>query len=154
MFWMCVRTCGDHGCAVIELHGELDLAAAAAECGPLKAVAASESVTILDLSEVDFMDCSGLRVLIRARQHAGQFGHELILAAPPPMVSKILQVTGVNRQLPTYISVAAAADAVRVPDSAAEHVRDSKSGPPVRWKSACARLARDCVVTSPGQCSE
>jgi anti-sigma B factor antagonist len=152
MFWMRVRTCADHGCAVVELHGELDLAAAVTECGLLRTVAASESVTILDLSELNFMDCSGLGVLMRAQQHAGQFGHELILAAPPPIANKVLQVTGVNRQFPTYVSVAAAADAVRVPESATEHVRDSKPGSFVRSDSAYAWLTRGRVVTGPGQC--
>jgi anti-sigma B factor antagonist len=117
MFSMCVWTCADRGCAVVELHGELDLAAAATACGLLKTVTASASVTILDLSELDFMDCSGLGVLVRARRHAGQFGHELILAAPAPMVNKVLQVTGAGRQFPTYVSVAAAADPGRVPIS-------------------------------------
>jgi anti-anti-sigma regulatory factor len=88
---------------------------------------ASESVTTLDLTEVDFMDCSGLGVLIRARQHAEESGHQLVLAAPNPMVKKVLRLTGMDRQFPTYASAAAALDAVRASGSAAEHVSGSKS---------------------------
>jgi anti-sigma B factor antagonist len=151
MFWVRVRTCDDHGCAVIELHGELDLAGAIAACGLLMTIPAYEPVTTLDLTELAFMDCSGLGVLVRARQHARQFGHQLLLAAPNPMVRKVLGLTGANRQFPIYADVAAAVDAVRAPGSAGEHVSDHKSALPSGHPSTGTRPARECVVIYPAQ---
>ena len=125
MFWMRVRACGDQDCAVVEWHGELDLAFVASAGGPLMAIVARERKTILDLAGLHFMDCSGIGVLVRGRLHAGQFGHELVLAALSPIVRKVLTLTGVGRQFPTYTSVAAAADPALVPESV--------TGLPGRW---------------------
>jgi anti-sigma B factor antagonist len=147
MFWVRVRTCDDHDCAVIELHGELDLAGAIAVCGLLMTSTANEPVTTLDLTELDFMDCSGLGVLVRARQHATQFGHQLLLAAPNPVVRKVLGLTGANRQFPIYASVAAAVDAIRASGAAGEQVSDNKSALPSGHPSEGARVAaREYVV--------
>jgi anti-anti-sigma factor len=125
MFLIRVRPPVHRGCSVVELRGELDIAGAVTADGLLMTVTASESVTILDLAELNFMDCSGLGVLVRARRHAGQFGHELLLASPGSLVRQVLELTGVARLFPTYASVAAAADPALVPESAIEHWRNA-----------------------------
>ena len=45
---------------------------------------------VLDLSGVDFMDCSGVNLLLRLRERAPA----VVLVAPRPMVRRILDVTG------------------------------------------------------------
>jgi len=110
MFWTHVRPANYHGCAVVELHGELDIAAGVRTWGLLATVTASERVTIVDLSGLDFMDCSGLRALVRGREHAGDAGHALLLTAPAARIRQVLDMTGTARLFSIHTSLAAAAD--------------------------------------------
>jgi anti-sigma B factor antagonist len=110
MFWTHVRPGDYHGCAVVELHGELDIATGVSAWGLLATVTASEKVTIVDLAKLEFMDCSGLGALVRARAHAGSAGHALLLAAPAAAIRQVLEMTGAARLFSTHPSLAAAAD--------------------------------------------
>lgn len=62
----------------------------------------------LDLSELSFMDSTGLGVLVghlkRVREHEGT----LVLVAPQPPVRKVLSVTGLDQVLPSYPTLEAA----------------------------------------------
>ena len=73
------RTVGD--VEVIELHGEVDFAAAddvrEAIC------AAVANVVVVDLGPVDFIDSAGLRALDRANRELRAAGRTLALVAPP-----------------------------------------------------------------------
>ncbi|MFJ4868392.1 STAS domain-containing protein [Streptomyces sp. NPDC088757] len=61
---------------------------------------------VLDLSALDFMDSSGLNVLIRAGRDARESGGDLHLAAPTPAVRRILEITGVTMTTPLHPDVA------------------------------------------------
>ncbi|GAA2769684.1 STAS domain-containing protein [Streptomyces showdoensis] len=61
---------------------------------------------VLDLSALDFMDSSGLNVLIRAVNKARQSDGDLYLAAPTPAVRRILEITGVTTTIPPHDAVA------------------------------------------------
>ncbi|MFE4703265.1 STAS domain-containing protein [Streptomyces sp. NPDC056738] len=63
---------------------------------------------ILNLADITFCDSSGLNTLIRLRRHAQHSGGELILAAPPPQMMRLLTVTGANSVFPIYSSLAEA----------------------------------------------
>ena len=54
---------------------------------------------IVDLSGVDFMDSSGLRVLIDAHQRAEAAGSKLVLRSPGRAVSRIIEVSGLDQHL-------------------------------------------------------
>ncbi|MCZ9338210.1 STAS domain-containing protein, partial [Streptomyces sp. TRM76130] len=64
-----LRVHEDRGYAVLEFHGEIDLAVAD-EIAPVldRATGDPGARVVLDLSGVEFFDCSGLRLLVRARQ--------------------------------------------------------------------------------------
>lgn len=47
----------------------------------------------LDTSAVTFIDCTGLGVLIAARQALSQLGIALLLRAPSPAVLRLLRLT-------------------------------------------------------------
>ena len=53
----------------------------------------------LDLSGVDFVDSSGLRVLIDAHQSVAGRGDELRLAQPSDAVRRLLEISGVDEYL-------------------------------------------------------
>jgi len=110
MFWVYVRMDNHHGCSVVELHGELDLATGEKLSDLLAATVAIQKVTIVDLAGLDFVDCGGMRALVRAHGHAGGAGHALLLAAPGRQARLILKMTGTARLFSTFPSVAAAAD--------------------------------------------
>jgi anti-sigma B factor antagonist len=98
------------GHAVVALHGELDLAdIPAVESHLIAVVAACGPSVIVDMAGLDFIDCSGLGVLVRVLRWTRAGGGDLFLAAPPPHVRRILRLTALIGVFPLYPSVALAA---------------------------------------------
>jgi len=75
--------------------GDLDLASAD-ELGQAVAqvLAAGFTDVALDLRGVDFIDSTGLRMLLSLRNDAKRTGHALTLESPAPTVQRIFAVTG------------------------------------------------------------
>ena len=84
----------------VSLSGELDIATAPAARDALDQ-AAGQAVTglIIDLAEVTFLDAAGLGVLVGASKRARRLPEGLRLAAVPAHVLRLLQVTGLDRDL-------------------------------------------------------
>jgi anti-sigma B factor antagonist len=49
---------------------------------------------VLDLRELDFMDCSGVHTIVDASSRARQAGRRLVLLRGPPNVDRVLTLTG------------------------------------------------------------
>ena len=101
------REAGGH--LVVTLGGELDAVDADSVAAALAAAAARNPWIIIDLAELEFIDCSGLRVLARAREQARQGGGDLLLAAPRRQVGRILALTGLAGVFSVHASLAGAA---------------------------------------------
>ena len=89
------------GRAVVAITGELDLATAPdLEAVVLERLDAGQSV-VIDLRELQFMDSSGLRVLIAAHTRANEGAGEFAIVRPREgsEVAKILAIAGVEQQL-------------------------------------------------------
>jgi anti-sigma B factor antagonist len=85
---------------VISVSGELDLASSPALEEELERVAQSDAeVVIVDLRELEFMDSTGLSVLVRAHQRAEQQGRRLGLVNGSQQVQRLLSLTGVAERL-------------------------------------------------------
>ena len=85
---------------VIAVRGELDLASSPALQEELDRVAASDSeMLIIDLRELDFMDSTGLSVLVRAHQRIEEQGRQLAMVKGPQQVQRLLSLTGVADRL-------------------------------------------------------
>src|ERR1700712_3088469 len=54
----------------------------------------SPSPTMVDLSEVAFIDSSGIRELVEANREAPSLGTELVLVAPSKVCCRVLEITG------------------------------------------------------------
>ena len=81
---------------VLSVSGELDLASSPALQEELERAAASDSdLLIIDLRELDFMDSTGLSVLVRAHQRAEEQGRQLAMVKGPQQVQRLLSLTGV-----------------------------------------------------------
>lgn len=90
------------GAPVLAVAGELDLSTAVELAQRVQDVlaAAPTSLTV-DLSEVTFMDSSGLRLLIELHQRAGAEAWTLELVPPTHEPARaILRLTGADTALP------------------------------------------------------
>ena len=89
-----------NGHTVIALTGELDLAVAPKleSCLSDLALGAGDTL-VIDLSELEFLDSSGLRVLVVAHQRAEQEGFRFVLVRGSDPVARIFELTRMDQQL-------------------------------------------------------
>ncbi|MEV6807409.1 anti-sigma factor antagonist [Streptomyces sp. NPDC017248] len=109
------------GHTVLEFRGEIDLVAAE-EIGPvLDRITAGTGVrAVIDLRQVEFFDCSGLRLLYRAHARVRERGGRLHLVCTRPLTLRVFRVTGLARLLPPQPDLDTALDraAAVAPDGA------------------------------------
>jgi anti-anti-sigma factor len=80
---------------IVALTGELDIASAPELDRQLRELERSRpGHLVLDLSGLDFMDSSGIALLIRAQRAANTAGHELSLRPGPAQVQRLFELTG------------------------------------------------------------
>ena len=85
---------------IIAVSGELDLDSSPALQEELDRVSASDAdLLIIDLRDLDFMDSTGLSVLVRAHQRAEEQGRQLAMVKGPQQVQRLLSLTGVADRL-------------------------------------------------------
>ncbi|HWF73807.1 MAG TPA: STAS domain-containing protein [Solirubrobacteraceae bacterium] len=81
---------------VLRLVGELDLESAPELDRQLCELAAqSPGRLLIDLRGLEFMDSSGLAVMVRAQRSARDNGHGLALRPGPTQVQRLFELTGV-----------------------------------------------------------
>ena len=89
------------GSVRLSAHGELDLATAA-----VFGEALSECVrdrprhVVVDLADVPFIDASGLRVIIDARDRQQAAGGDFLISRPSRQVVRVLEIAGSRAELP------------------------------------------------------
>jgi len=85
------------------IGGEIDLATVPELRGHVDEVLAETAVTgiVLDLSEVTFLDSTGIGALINCRSRAHQAGKTLRVANPRGLVREVLTLTNVLPMLTT-----------------------------------------------------
>lgn len=86
------------GDGALSVVGEIDAHSAPDFAARLRELDGSSDRRI-DMSGVEFMDSSGLRVLIEAHQAAEEAGARLILVSPGRVVSRIIEVSGLADHL-------------------------------------------------------
>jgi anti-anti-sigma factor len=82
------------GCVVVALRGELDVTGATEAEAAITALVVPGCCLIIDMSALDFIDCSSLGALLRALRLARGGGGDVVLAAPQPHVRRLLALTG------------------------------------------------------------
>ncbi|WP_324788153.1 anti-sigma factor antagonist [Streptomyces sp. H51] len=99
----------DRGHTVLEFHGEIDIAAAAEIAPHLDRLTTRPGVRlVIDLRHIEFFDCSGLRLLYRARSQVLGRGGELSLVCAHALTLRVLRVTGLSRLMPPHPTLDAA----------------------------------------------
>lgn len=81
------------GFHVVTLSGELDIASAEGLSDWL--VEISGSTVVIDLSEVTFMDSTGLTAFISARNRLRD--DSVVLTRPQPNVLRVFEITGLDK---------------------------------------------------------
>src|SRR5215472_11542245 len=95
--------------AVIKLPAEVDVSNAAQVGEDLAAAVAQDaSLVIADMTATTFCDSAGVTALVRSVRQANASGAGLRVAASAPAVTRVLGITGVDRLIDIYPSVAAA----------------------------------------------
>lgn len=80
---------------VAVLGGELDLATAPELFDTVtERIAAGDRHVVLDLSGLTFCDSAGLSLFVRLQRQLDEVGGQMALAAPTPIVRRVLEVTG------------------------------------------------------------
>jgi len=90
----------DDGAARVILVGELDIAVADEVEERLRRLRDAGSRVRLDLSQLDFIDSSGVRAIVLGLKHARQGGHELEVDRQiNPTVRRMVDIMGIAPQL-------------------------------------------------------
>jgi len=99
---------GEH---VLKLRGELDIASAAdVEAAVVRVCASPVQSVTLDLSELSFIDSSGLRAIISASKRCRELALDFRLIPGPRAVQGVFELTGLLDRMP-FDSAAHAGDA-------------------------------------------
>jgi len=93
------------GCSVVVAHGEIDVDSSAGLDQAIHVGLRSSPRVIVDMTQVTFVDSSGLGVLVGARRHAAALGGSVSLVQPPPVVLKILVGTQLQQSFPVFASL-------------------------------------------------
>src|SRR3954454_15985467 len=79
----------------VAVHGELDLATSSAFAAAIDTLVLSGGSDIaVDMAHVSFVDSTALNVLVNASQALAATGGRVIVLRPSPVVSRVLQVSG------------------------------------------------------------
>jgi anti-sigma B factor antagonist len=85
---------------VLDLYGELDLASAPfLEQEIERAASGTSAPVVLDLQELQFIDSTGLRIILSAHERSKERGQEFALTRGSQQVQRLLSITGVGEHL-------------------------------------------------------
>jgi anti-sigma B factor antagonist len=103
---------------VFELHGSLDIATSpTVRAALVEASERGDHRIVVDLSEVDFLDSTGLGALIGAQRRAREYDGEVRLVVKEGQIVRLLRITGLLKVFGVYPTLRdALADGTRVGD--------------------------------------
>lgn len=89
--------------SVVSAKGEVDVFSAPELDSELDALIAAGGVRlVVDLSDVAFLDSTGLGVLVKALKHAREGGGWLHLVVTSDRIRKIFEITGLDASIPIF----------------------------------------------------
>jgi anti-anti-sigma factor len=99
------------GGVVLAVEGEVDLATVGMLERPLVGLCRRSEAVTVDLRRVRFLDCVGLRALLRLNEEGAEHGCRVGFIQGPEPVARVFELTGMGRQL-EFIDAAVPAAAV------------------------------------------
>lgn len=97
----------EHGVRTIAVRGELDLSTAPDLEGPLeRALESGEGSVLIDLTECEFIDSTGIALIVRAWQRldGGEDARNLVLCSQNEQVRRVLEITGLELSIPVHLT--------------------------------------------------
>jgi anti-anti-sigma factor len=95
-----VTTQDSGGQVTVSLKGELDLSSVGKVEEELKRVEADgPSLLVLDLSQLTFLDSTGLRAVVTADERARGDGRRLVVVRGPDAVQRVFSITRLEERL-------------------------------------------------------
>lgn len=82
---------------VVEVRGDLDCHTAPKLQAVLVDLADTRRTVILDVGKSDFIDSTGLGVLVGGLKRFRQQGGDMVVRSPSPTTARLFEVTGVNK---------------------------------------------------------
>jgi len=96
-----------HGMPVVSVPEEIDATNVSdLRTALLKAAANGSGTLVADMSRTRFCDSSGVHALVAAHKRAKAEGGELLLVSCGAAVLRILAITGIDRVIPNFTSLA------------------------------------------------
>lgn len=96
------------GVRVVAVRGELDLSTAPDLEGPLEeALAGGESSVLIDLTECEFIDSTGIAMIVRAWQQLdgdNERAGKLVISNSNDQVQRVLEISGLNLSISIHPS--------------------------------------------------
>jgi anti-sigma B factor antagonist len=95
----------EQGVRTISVRGELDLSTAPELEGALEAALESDEGSVLiDLSRCEFIDSTGIALIVRAWQRldSGENGRGLVICSQNDQVRRVLEITGLELSIPVH----------------------------------------------------
>jgi anti-sigma B factor antagonist len=93
----------ERGLVSVEIAGEFDFADAERSGEAIAAALGdAESGLLLDLSDCEFIDSTGIHALIQADRRAREAGLRIAIAGSGPQVRLVFDVTGLAEHLPIF----------------------------------------------------
>jgi anti-anti-sigma factor len=93
------RRAGDR--TVLAVHGELDLATVDAVKARLDALRAELAPVVLDLDALEFMDSTGIRLVLQAMQDAQRSGWDFAVTRGSGPVRRLFRAARIDDRLPS-----------------------------------------------------
>lgn len=91
-----VETATDDSTVTVSLTGELDIVSSQKLERQLTVALANDTrKVVVDMTGLQFIDSTGLRVLLRATRLANDAGRELVIRNPQAQVHRLLQIAGI-----------------------------------------------------------
>jgi anti-sigma B factor antagonist len=97
----------EHGVRAVSVLGELDLSTAPELKGPLEEVLDDGAGSVLiDLSGCEFIDSTGIALIVRAWQRldGDGSGRALVICSQNDQVRRVLEITGLELSIPVHLT--------------------------------------------------
>jgi anti-anti-sigma factor len=98
----------DDGVRVVAVRGELDLSTAADLEAPLEdAVSTGDASVLIDLTDCEFIDSTGIALIVRAWQRLdnaadGEGRGRVVICSSNDQVRRVLEITGLELSIPIH----------------------------------------------------
>jgi stage II sporulation protein AA (anti-sigma F factor antagonist) len=87
------------GHAVVLARGEIDPSTAEQFASSIDAAFTQAPRVVVDMSDVSFMDSTGIRALVQAFHRSGQNHEALVIRSPSEPIRRLLTITGLDEVL-------------------------------------------------------